>query len=162
MLEGLRDGLQNTKDFLTNETIQRVEQLSDALAETLQREVVASFQNWLEAHPLVSWSIAHPLWTSALFLGLLLLLGGLLRVVTRLSEQVWLVIFQVPLKLGQWLLGIVFSAFTKVLASQGANRESRKEDRQERLAYILLRLEAIRQEQEALLEEMKAIVVLES
>ena len=157
MLEEFSEGLQNNKSFLANELSQRSERFNDAMVETLQKTTVNSLQSWLETHPIVSWLINHPLWILCIFILLLLLFGGLLRVIGRLTEETWLIIFQSPFRLARWLIAITYKALTNASTSKVTNLIG-KNDKKEQLNYILLRLEEIKQEQEELLKEMKTIL----
>ena len=157
MLEELSEGLHNHKNFL-NELSQRSERFNDAMVEALQKSIVNSLQSWLETHPIASWLINHPLWLLCSFIVLLLLFGGLLRVIGRLTEETWLIIFQSPFRLARWLINIAYKALTNASTSEVTNLKVGKNDKKEQLTYILLRLEEIKQEQEELLKKMKTIL----
>ncbi|MGK7914060.1 MAG: hypothetical protein AB4038_00715 [Prochloraceae cyanobacterium] len=142
-----------------NATIEKAEHLSESLVDQLQTAIIISLQNWLEAHPILSWMITHPLYALGLLLLFLILFWGLLKIIGRFSEQFWLSVLQLPLKLFQWLLRVFFRAFKNHTDSAIViNQKSSGYNKQERLAYILKRLEEIRQEQEELLKEMQAII----
>ena len=158
MLEELSEGLQSNKSFLANELSQRSERFNNAMVEALQKTMVNSLQSWLETHPIVSWLINHPLWILCIFILLLLLFGGLLRVIGRLTEETWLIIFQSPFRLARWLIVLTYKALTNASTPEVTNLKFGKNDKQEQLNYILLRLEEIKQEQEELLKEMKTIL----
>ncbi len=145
-----------------NETLQSAEKLSNTAVEALQKAIAASLTNWLEAHPILAWLIAHPLFTLVLLLLLWLLLGGLFRAIARLTEQVWLSVFHSPLKLGQWLMGIVPQPFIRAFNLRTANPSSNPNDKEKRLSSILSRLEEIKQEQNELWQEMTAILALKT
>ena len=156
MLKELSEGLQ-TKIFLPD--LSQTERLNDSMVEAFQRTIVTSFQSWLEKYPIASWLIEHPLWILCIFLLLLLLFGGLLRVIGRLTEETWLIILQFPFRLAQWLVNLMYKAFTNAFTtSKATNLNFGKNDKQEQLMCILLRLEEIKQEQEELIKEMKAIL----
>lgn len=145
-----------------NDTLQSAEKFSNTAVEALQQAISASFANWLKAHPILAWLITHPLLTLALFLLLWLLLGGLFRAIARLTEQVWLSLFQSPLKLGQWLIGRVPQPLIRAFNLGTANPLSNPNDKEERLSSILSRLEEIKQEQDELWQEMTTILALKT
>jgi hypothetical protein len=136
-----------------HETLGQAEQFSDHLAKSLLEAIAALCQNWLAAHPLLAWFLLHPFWTLGLLLLSLLLCSGLLRVIARFTEQAWLAVFQSPFRLGHFLLA-------KVSHQRGGRHRKLKPDRQqERLQDILRRLDEIKSEQEALLAEMRGIIL---
>ena len=142
-----------------NAAIEKAEHLSESVVDQLQTAIIISIQNWLEAHPILSWMITHPLYALGLLLLFLILFWGLLKIIGRFSEQFWLSVLQLPLKLFQWLLRVFFRAFKNHTDSAiVTDQKSSGDNKQERLAYILKRLEEIRQEQEELLKEMQAII----
>lgn len=142
------------------ESMQKAEQLSNATVEAWPGMIVLSLQDWLEAHPILAWLLIHPLATLAIFLVFLLLLSGLLRGIVQLTDKVWLAILKSPFQLGQWLLKKATKMFkSQVSPSITSTQDASPSDKQERLAYILNRLEEINQEQEELLKEMNIIVL---
>ena len=142
-----------------NATMEKTEHLSESVVEQVQTAIIISVQKWLEAHPILSWMISHPLFVLGLLLLFLMLFWGLLKIIGRVSEQFWLSVLQLPLKLVQWLVKVFFRAFKNPTDSViFTNQKSSGDKKQERLAYILKRLEEIRQEQEELLKEMQAII----
>ena len=142
-----------------NATIEKTEQLSESVVDEVQTAIIISIQNWLEAHPILSWMITHPFSLLGLLLLFLMLFWGLLKIIGRVSEQFWLSVLQLPLKLFQWLLRVFFRAFKNHTDSAiVTGQKSGEDNKQERLLYILNRLEEIRQEQEELLKEMQAII----
>jgi cell shape-determining protein MreC len=132
----------------------------DSISQTLLEPVFKSVQTWMAAHPVISWVMSHPLWAIALFFIALLLSWGLLGAIARLIQQVWLLILQAPLKLFHWLFNSLFHAFsTRVLK---AGEPTMLEQREQRLLETLNRLEALQQEQEQLMQEVKTILMLKS
>ena len=142
------------------ETVETVGRLGDAVVRALPEAMATSVQNWLEAHPIVAWSLAHPLASLGILLLLLLLSWGLLGELARLIRRGWSFVFQSLFQLIQTLLVKVSPRF-KRLATANYGRKSNKINRTERMRYILSRLEAIRQEQTELLVEMNLLLDLE-
>lgn len=127
--------------------------LNQVTTNRVQTAFGSAVDQWLEVHPVLAWLVHHPLATAGFLLLLLLLLQGLFGAIARFSERFWLSLFQSPLKLGRWFLGMGARSLKTV-----ATREPTTGDRQEKLTVILNRLEAIRLEQEMLLGEMKSIL----
>jgi predicted PurR-regulated permease PerM len=125
-----------------------------ALGGGVQRALTTSVYDWLDAHPLLSWLISHPLYTIAGILLTLLLLSGLLRAFGRMSEQVWIFILRSPFRLTQW----IFKTTTAVFIAKLPATQVKEQNTQERLAEILTRLETLRQEQDSLMQEIKTIL----
>lgn len=87
---------------------------------------------------------------------LFLLFGGLLRLISKFVEQVWLALLRLPIQLMQSFVNWVVSQLGKgpVFRGSGAGGS----DRNQRLTMILSRLDELRQEQEALLQEIRSLV----
>lgn len=142
-----------------DETLQRAEQLNNSVTNTVQRAVADSITNWLEAHPILAWMFAHPLFTAIIIILLLWFFLGLLNAIAQLSQQIWLVILRSPFEISQQLVGRIAKAISPVTNSVGVKLPRvDRDDGQERFTYVLSRLESIKQEQEQLIEEMQVIV----
>ena len=183
-LEEIQKNFQETQDFLTNTlekvsnptqdflekfpainkvnavTTQGVTEISDAAVEKLQEAIVLAAQNWLKSHPILAWLLTHPLASLVIILVTILLFWGLLKSIVKMTEQVWLTLFKSPLKLGKCLLVSISKLFNKTsLASAVYYRQSGSKLKQERLAYILNRLEEIKKEEAEILKEMKTLIL---
>jgi hypothetical protein len=150
VLERLQQSLQDTQTFLSREA----GQLSNPVVEVLQQAILGIFTDWLAAHPRIAWTFAHPRLALAVLLLSLLLFWGLLRLIFRLSEQVWLFLLQTPLKFITWGIAQIFASLRLVAFP----RYRRQQEREGRLADILNRLEAMGEEQEILLAELKELL----
>jgi len=142
MLEALQKGTLNT------------------IVEPLQQLITTSVQTWLKEHPVLAWLFDHPLGTLLLFILLWLLLGGLLKAISSLTERVWVTLLQSPLKLTQWLVGKVSKNLSIPL--NFAIVASPPETKEKRLSYIVNRLEELKKEQDELWQEMTKILDLKS
>lgn len=147
--------------FALDETLQKAEHLSGGISHSVQDLVVTSTQFWMAEHPMVSWSIAHPLWTITLMLLTLFLGWNLFGAIAQLAQQALLSMLQAPLKLIQSLSKSAFQAIKRTDSLQLDKLDS-QQNRQKRLAEILNRLEILRQEQEALMKEMHSILLPKS
>ncbi|NJL88045.1 MAG: hypothetical protein HC886_22060 [Leptolyngbyaceae cyanobacterium SM1_1_3] len=121
----------------------------------VQSAIAGSAQIWIAQHPALGWVMGHPLWAAALVLIALLSLWGLLGAIAQFIRQIWVGILRLPLQLMCWLLVGVFGWFKRADALQ---RQAKQPDLQTRLLEILSRLESLRQEQEALMQEMQVIL----
>jgi hypothetical protein len=127
------------------------------IGDGVQRALTTTVYDWLDAHPLLSWLITHPIYTIAGILLALLLLSGLLRAFGRMSEQVWIFILRSPFRLTQW----IFRTTTALFIARLPMAQAKEPTSQERIAEILTRLEALRQEQDSLMQEIKTILLSE-
>jgi uncharacterized membrane protein len=119
----------------------------DSISQTL----LNSLQAWMANHPVLAWITSHPLWSIALFFITLLLCWGLLGAIARLVHQLWMMILQAPLKLLRWIFGSLFKALPALKAEEPQGRN-------QRLIAALDRLEALQQEQELLMQEVKTML----
>ena len=158
------------------DSIHRAENISSAASDTLQDAINASVKNWIDSHPLIFWLVSHPLIALAILLLSIFIILGLFQALGSFFAKGWLFILQLPGKFMQR----VFSVGSKSVSNLGgmavnsfASRnlgennnlslplngvQSNSSESQERLANILTRLEAIRQEQNQLLQEAEAIL----
>lgn len=159
----------------------RAERLSNTAANAIQEAVNESInqqlevaKTWVNSHPVVSWVIEVLLWGfNHPIIGLITMLLAssilwqLLKAFSRLIETVLLSILQAPLKLSHSLgkfslksLGQFKISGSTTLppelstVSKAASTVTTSQTKQEELARILARLEAINQEQNQLLKEV--------
>lgn len=136
-------------------------------------------KHWMGFHPsfswlgkLFSWGITHPIFSLiAIILGIFIL-RQFLKALARFLEQLFLFTLEAPFKFGQFLMGLFLKPFSKLTGKRvtsqpqeanlmilnGAMPGSIAQNQKERLIYILNRLEAIRQEQNQLLQEATSIL----
>ena len=113
-------------------------------------------QDWLLAHPYGKWLLIHPLWAIGLVLIALLLLFGLFGAIAQLTQKLWIILLRSPLLLVGWVvLGLVQLAKIP-FKPKGALPAA--ETKQQRLTEILDRLDALKREQDELLQEVKQIL----
>jgi len=139
-------------------TLQKTEQLSGAIAHSVQDVVATSMKTWMAEHPIVSWTIAHPLWSIALIVLVVFLCWSLLGAIVQLTQRLWLALLKAPFKFTQLLSRGMFQSFQRADISSLTKMKG-QQDVQERLAKISSRLEALHQEQEALMREMRSMLV---
>jgi hypothetical protein len=117
----------------------------------ISQSLTHPFQGWLADHPVLAWVANHPLWSIALFFVTLLLFWGLLGAIARLIQRFWMWLLQAPLKFLRWIFGSLFKAIPVLKAEEPQERE-------QRLMAALDRLEALQQEQELLMQEVKTML----
>jgi hypothetical protein len=144
--------------------------------QAMQGAVAAMIQNWLADRPILSWGIAHPVWTLIGLAVLLLLSGGLLRAIAQMTEQLWVRLLQLPMRFGQWILAQLLQVFRRPFRSSAhANSEPTDILREElnlaslqdahesldseQFYEILVRLEHLQQEQTLLLQDIKKLLL---
>lgn len=157
-------------------SINKAGNMSDAASNALQSAINGTVKNWMDSHPVVFWLVSHPLISLAILLIFIFIILGLLQALGSFFAKGWLFILQSPVKLMQGVFSVVSKSVSKVgglavnslvsknpedknnSALQLRGLESNSLESQERLANILTRLEAIRQEQNQLLQEASAIL----
>jgi len=157
-------------------SIDQAENISGAASDAIQSAIDAIVKNWMDSHPAIFWLVSHPLIGLAMLLLFILIILGLFQALGSFFAEGWLSILQIP---GKFIQG-VFSVGSKSVSNLGgvavnslvsrnpglhnnsalqlSGVESNSLESQERLANILTRLEAIRQEQNQLLQEVSAIL----
>lgn len=136
------------------------ERAIQTVGQKVWNEFLTVVQTWLTHHPYIQWAIAHPFWSIALLLIALWLLWGLFGAIARLTEQFWIHLLQVPFRLVQWVVETLSRRVQGLpFWLPGPPPPC---DRQEKLKELLHRLETMRQEQDRLLEEVKALLLDQS
>ncbi len=126
-------------------------------ADALKDANVTMIQTWMQEHPVVAWCLGHPFWSAGLLLVSLVLLRGLFGAIARLTERIWIAILRAPVRLATWLLTTTTNLLTRSPSTPPVTPSSPEQ----RLLTILSRLEAMQQEQAALLQEIRTLVVTE-
>jgi hypothetical protein len=119
-------------------------------------------QTWLMMdNPLLRWGFAHPLGGIVAVVSLVVLFGGLVRAIAQLTEQLWVNLLQLPMRLGKWLLAQVF--YLLKLKPRVANEPqvliANNPDLDRQIGEIMGRLEHLQQEQTLLLQDIKTLLV---
>ncbi|MEG4114845.1 MULTISPECIES: hypothetical protein [unclassified Microcoleus] len=150
--------------------------MSGAASDALQSAINATVKDWIDSNPVIFWFVNHPLIFLVILLLFILSILGFFQALASLFAKGWLFILQSPVKFMQGVLSFGSKSVSNVggvavnsLVSQNPEYknnsglqlrgvESNTLESQERLANILTRLEAIRQEQNQLLQEASAIL----
>ncbi|NEQ23711.1 MAG: hypothetical protein F6K28_32130 [Microcoleus sp. SIO2G3] len=145
-----------TRSIEPSQIPEQVQASIERWSSRLEGALTQPIADWLQAHPIFAWGIDHPLLTLGLLLIVLLLLSGLLKAIARFTEQIWIWLLRSPLMLIQWLFAIALQWIRrKPLALPAVT------PKQERLTLILQKLETMRQEQDELLQEVRALLAAE-
>ncbi len=123
---------------------------ADNLVARMGASLQASLERWLLEHRVISFFWHHPPMLVLAVVGILILISGLWRAISRVSEQVWITLLSLPLRLLH-LVG---------LGSIQWLRRRADPTPQSRLAEITARLDDLSQEQEALLKELRSLLKL--
>lgn len=135
-----------------------VDRLVQLALNSLRTTLSATIGQWLAAHPTVYWLVMHPRIGLAVLLLLVFLGWGLVGVLSRLAQQVWIVVLNTPVRVMWWLL-LRIGAFLRSQWLMGiANRQLDATQPHRRLEGILQRLDQLRQEQDALMEEVRSLL----
>ncbi len=147
-------------------------------AQAMQGAVAAMIQNWLVDHPILNWGLTHPVWALIGLAVLFLLSGGLLRAIAQLTEQLWIRLLQLPMRLGQWILAQLLQFFGRPFRASihadpepidispleiniASLQDAHESLDAEQLYDILVRLEQIQQEQTLLLQDIKNLLLVQ-
>jgi hypothetical protein len=127
------------------------------------RDIAEMLQNWLIDSPILSWGFAHPLGGLVAVVVLIMVLGGLVRAIAQLTEQLWVRLLQLPMRAGQWLLTQLLHLLK--LKPPTANRSqtiiANHPEPDPQICEIMMRLEHLQQEQTLLLQDIKTLLVKE-
>jgi hypothetical protein len=120
-------------------------------------------QNWLIDSPILSWGFAHPLGGLVAVVVLIMALGGLVRAIAQITEQLWVRLLQIPMHAGQWLLSQLLHLLK--LKPRAANRSqtviANHPEPDPQIREIMMRLEHLQQEQTLLLQDIKTLLLKE-
>ncbi|MEG4988517.1 hypothetical protein QUB08_22445 [Microcoleus sp. BR0-C5] len=150
--------------------------MSGGASDAIKSAINGNVKDWIDSHPLVFWLVNHPWVSLAILLLFILSILGFFQALGSLFAEGWLFILQSPVKFMQGVLsfgsksvsnfgGVAVNSLVSQNPEDKNNSglqlrgvESNSLESQERLANILTRLEAIREEQNQLLQEASAIL----
>ncbi|AUB41557.1 hypothetical protein COO91_07605 [Nostoc flagelliforme CCNUN1] len=161
------------------ETWQTADKFKSTTSGAVKDAIASSASDWLTQHPILfrlvqilGWATNHPIISIVILLFALALIWSIIKAIVRLIETASWSILKVPLKLLQTLIKVSFLSLTKVgsLAVQRMTAtktidnlpallpENFQPSKQQRLAEISSRLEAIQKEQHELLQEAADLI----
>jgi hypothetical protein len=168
-----------------SQSVQNVEQVKHMTSTAIQTALAnpsaginSAFNDWLVQHPTlwrlvqtIDWAANHPIISLVVLLFGLTLIWSIIKAIMGLIERASWSILQVPLNLILTILKFSFSSLVKIFNSviqKSINHqptestpvliEAVHQGKQQRLAEISLRLEAIHQEQKELLQEAATLI----
>ncbi|MEH1938268.1 MAG: hypothetical protein V7L14_32095 [Nostoc sp.] len=173
----------NTVTTSLEQTWQTADKFKSTTSGAVKDVMASSASDWLTQHPIffrlvqiLGWGANHPIISIVILLFALALLWSIIKAIVRLIETASWSILQVPIKLLQALIKVSFLSLVKVgsFAIQritGAKKtdnlptllpESFQPNKQQRLAEISHRLEAIQKEQNQLLQEAADLIATDT
>ncbi|MBE9004252.1 hypothetical protein IQ259_04220 [Fortiea sp. LEGE XX443] len=157
--------------------LQTADQFKNTTSGAIETAIASSMNDWLTQHPAIlrllhvlNWSANHPVISLVILLFSLVILGSIINAIIRLFTTASFSILQAPLKLLSALIKVIFLTLARVGSftfnqvtnyhqiDNTSNNKTLYQDKQQRLAEISCRLEAIQQEQKQLLEEAAEII----
>ena len=170
--------IEQTKGYAEH-TLQTTGQLRSTTSEVIQTAINSSVSDWLQAHPVVFrlvqlllWATNHPIVSLVILVFAVAIAWSLIRALGRLIETAGLSLLLAPFKLGQVVIRVGYQSLgfrglaskqltvakTAGSSASNSNFELIHKDKQQRLAEISTRLEAMQKEQNELLQEAAAIL----
>ncbi|MEH2417571.1 hypothetical protein [Nostoc sp.] len=161
------------------QTWQTADKFKSTTSGAVKDALASSVSDWLIQHPIffrlvqiLGWATNHPIISVVILLFTLALLWSIIKAIVRLIETASWSILQVPFKLLQALIKVSFLSLTKVgsfavqqmTATETIDNlpvllpENFQPSKQQRLAEISHRLEAIQKEQNELLQEAADLI----
>ncbi|MEG4324843.1 hypothetical protein QUB37_17505 [Microcoleus sp. AT3-A2] len=174
-VESVNQATEKAKASL-EDSINKAGNMSGTASDAIKSAINGTVKDWIDSHPVVFWLVSHPLISLAILLLFIFIILGLFQGLSSFFAGGWLFILQSPVKFMQRVVSFGSKSVSNVggvavnsLVSknpQDKNNsglqlrgvESNRLESQERLANILGRLEAIREEQNQLLQEASAIL----
>ncbi len=142
-----------------NEMVQRTDDLTSSIADAIQTELSSTIQNWGAEHPVIYWTIYHPLQALALFLFIIFIFQNLFKLINRLIIVAWLAVLKLPFNISYYLFKVLKNNANKERFSDVEETVSLVSSAQQiQLSEILQRLETINQEQNQLLQQIIKIL----
>ncbi len=160
-VRNITDATENAKTSL-EDSIQKAEKLRFSFTEGIEAAISSFINNWFKDHPIVFWIMSHPIQDLVILLLVIFLFWGLLKAIANLVEKTWISVLIAPFKLLQSFLGlgskslgnVMVSGLVTVPSNQTLNQGDRKED----MANIINQLNALKQQQDKLLQELATIL----
>lgn len=174
---------------VVGDTLQSAENLSNAVSAQIERAInsvilqqMERLNVWIDAHPGISgltqafiWEMNHPILSLLILFFAMFILWQLFKVLGRLVEQALVFTLKAPFQFARFIFNQSFKSFsnfafrglttrqteTNVLPLNPSISDSTVCEQKEYIATIIIRLEELRQEQNDLLQELKAILALD-
>ena len=154
LINGINSATTNLKDSL-QANVGKIDNLNQTLSEGIQTSINSSLQGLIDNNPQLFWLTNHPLQALGILLLGLVLFSGLIGAISHLTEKFWLLIITYPFKLISNVFGSILKSFQK---DNEQKNISIKTENQKCIVEVLSRLEANRQEQNILLQELESLL----
>ncbi len=178
----LRETIDQTKASL-EQTLQATGQIKNTTSEVIQTAINSSVSDWLQAHPvafrlvqMLLWATNHPILSLVILLFTIAIAWTLIKAIGRLIETASLSLLKVPFTLSMVLIrsssqilykfgGSTFKQLPGAKNSappvlQHLTHQPNHKDKQQRLAEISQRLQALQKEHNELLQEAATIITI--
>jgi len=99
----LETGKNMLKD-LGNRAINSSSNLTDLISTNVQSTLELLWNNWVINHPIIAFSISHPLIAIIVIITLILTIWGIIQMIPSLLVKLWLFVFKSPFIFGKSLL----------------------------------------------------------
>jgi predicted transcriptional regulator len=167
------------------ETFQTAGQIQNNTSTAIQTVITSSVNDWFTEHPaifqivkILGWAVNHPIISFIILIFALAILWNIIKLIGRLIELASLSILRVPLRIIQNLIKFIFFSFTtigglaikkflfkkkadNIVALQATNSPPVIQDKQQRIAEITQKLDAIQREQNLLLQEVAELMAMD-
>ena len=154
LINGITSATTNLKDSL-QANVGKIDNLNQTLSEGIQTSINSSLHSLIDNNPQLFWLTNHPLQALIIVLVGLVLFSGLIGAISHLTEKFWLLIITYPFK----LISNVFGSISKSFQNDNEQKNiSTETENQKCIAAVLSRLEANRQEQNLLLQELESLL----
>lgn len=120
--------------------------LGQQMVDNTLSPVRSVMDQWLDQHGWILFLVNHPLVLLGLVLLSLFLLSGAWRALSRLSENLWIFVVGLPFQVLGWF------------GLRGISLLKQRTQPRDRLTELLNRLDALRQEQETVLKEVRSLL----
>ena len=175
---------------VVGDTFQIAENLSNAFSTQFAKAInsvilqqVEAIKIWIDAHPGLSrltnaciWGINHPILSVLMLFFAMFILWQLFKILSRWVEQALVFTIKAPFQFARFLFSQSFKSLNQiagkgltiqqtdanVLDLNSSVSDSTVYEQKEQIATILIRIEKLRQEQNDLLQELKAILALDT
>ena len=154
LINGITSATTNLKDSL-QANVGKIDNLNQTLSEGIQTSINSSLHSLIDNNPQLFWLTNHPLQALIIVLVGLVLFSGLIGAISHLTEKFWLLIITYPFKLISNGLRLISKSFQNDNKQKNISTET---ENQKCIAAVLSRLEANRQEQNLLLQELESLL----
>ena len=154
LINGITSATTNLKDSL-QANVGKIDNLNQTLSEGIQTSINSSLHSLIDNNPQLFWLTNHPLQALIIVLVGLVLFSGLIGAISHLTEKFWLLIITYPFKLISNGLRLISKSFQNDNKQKNISTET---ENQKCIAEVLSRLEANRQEQNLLLQELESLL----